>query len=142
MGGLINIITKTPFTAPQLSAEFLMTSWLETNTDLGLKYHLGKIGDALIGVNYFRNSEVIDNDKDGFTDLSLQDRISIFHKVSFNRKNNRVFNIGLRGMYEDRWGGDIRWGKKYRGGDVIYGKVFTPNAAKYSGITKCRPTKN
>lgn len=126
MGGLINIITKTPFTAPQLSAEFLMTSWLETNTDLGLKYHLGKIGDALIGVNYFRNSEVIDNDKDGFTDLSLQDRISIFHKVSFNRKNNRVFNIGLRGMYEDRWGGDIRWGKKYRGGDVIYGEsIYT-----------------
>lgn len=126
MGGLINIITKTPFTAPQFSADVLLSSWLETNTDLGLKYHWGKSADALIGVNYFKNSEVVDNDKDGFTDLTLQDRISVFHKVSFNRKNNRVFNIGLRGMYEDRWGGDIRWEKKYRGGDVLYGEsIYT-----------------
>jgi len=126
MGGLINIITKTPFTAPEFSADFFMTSWLETNADLGIKYRLGKTASGLVGVNYFKNSEIIDNDKDNFTDLTLQDRISVFHKISFNRKDNRIFNVGMRGMYEDRWGGDIRWEKKYRGGDVIYGEsIYT-----------------
>jgi outer membrane receptor for ferrienterochelin and colicins len=50
----------------------------------------------------------------------------LFQKWNFNRKENRVFSIATRGMYEDRWGGDVRWEKKYRGGDEIYGEsIYT-----------------
>lgn len=129
VGGLINIITKSADNAPVFSADIFTTSWLETNVDLGMKFNAGKNATALLGINYFSYNQRIDNDNDGFTDVTLQDRISVFQKWSFKRKENRIFTIAGRGMYEDRWGGDLRWQKKYRGGDEIYGEsIYTKRA--------------
>ena len=90
VGGLINIITKNPTTAPLFYADVFSTTWLETNIDLGAKYKFGNRVDALLGVNYFNYSNPIDHNNDNFTDLTLQDRISVFNKFSFNRKSNKV----------------------------------------------------
>ena len=126
VGGLINIITKNTKLAPQFSADVFTTSWLETNVDLGLKFNLNKKITALFGLNYFTYNQKIDNDKDGFTDVTLSDRISVFQKWNINRQNNRIFTVASRGVYEDRFGGDVRWEKKYRGGDLIYGEsIYT-----------------
>lgn len=126
VGGLINIITKNPNNAPLFSADVFTTSWLETNVDLGAKFNIGKKATSLLGLNYFNYDQIIDNDKDGFTDVTAQNRISIFNKWNFNRNQNRIFTIAARGMYEDRWGGDVRWEKKYRGGNEIYGEsIYT-----------------
>lgn len=126
VGGLINIITKIPTSAPLFSADVFTTSWLETNVDLGVKFNAGKKATALVGVNYFKYNQIIDNDKDNFTDVTLQDRISVFQKWTFNRNENRLFTLAGRAMYEDRWGGDVRWEKKYRGGNQIYGEsIYT-----------------
>ncbi|MEN2486558.1 TonB-dependent receptor [Flavobacterium sp. B11] len=129
VGGLINIITKNPINAPVFSADYFTTSYFESNLDLGMKFNAGKKAISLIGVNYFNYDQVIDKDKDNFTDVTLSERISIFNKWSFQRNQNRLFTIAVRGMYEDRWGGDIRWEKKYRGGDEIYGEsIYTKRA--------------
>ncbi len=129
VGGLINIITKNPINAPLFSADIFTTSWLETNVDLGMKFNVGKKATALFGLNYFNYNQLIDNDNDGFTDVSLSDRISLFQKWNFNRKDNRVFTIAARGVYEDRFGGDIRWQRKNRGGNEIYGEsIYTKRA--------------
>ena len=42
VGGLINIITKKPHSAPLFSADIFSTSWLENNIDLGFKSNIGK----------------------------------------------------------------------------------------------------
>jgi outer membrane receptor for ferrienterochelin and colicins len=129
VGGLINIITKNPINAPLFSADVFSTSWLETNVDLGVKWNVGKKATALLGLNYFKYNNRIDNDKDGFTDVSLSDRISLFQKWTFDRKENRLFTIAARAVYEDRFGGDMRWEKKHRGGDEIYGEsIYTKRA--------------
>ena len=129
VGGLINIITKNPTNAPLFSADVFSTSWLETNVDLGVKLHFGKKATALLGLNYFRYNQKIDNDNDNFTDVTLSDRISLFQKWTFDRKENRLFTIAARGIYEDRFGGDVRWEKKHRGGDGIYGEsIYTKRA--------------
>ncbi|MET3028852.1 TonB-dependent receptor [Flavobacterium sp. UW10123] len=129
VGGLINIITKNPTNAPVFSADYFTTSYFESNLDLGMKFNVGKKAISLIGVNYFNYDQVIDKDKDNFTDVTLSERISVFNKWSFQRNHNRLFTIAARGMYEDRWGGDIRWEKKYRGGDEIYGEsIYTKRA--------------
>ncbi|MEN2414631.1 TonB-dependent receptor [Flavobacterium mesophilum] len=129
VGGLINIITKNPTNAPVFSADVFTTTYLETNVDLGMKFNPTKKSTTLLGVNYFNYNQVIDKDKDNFTDVTLSDRISVFNKWSFLRNNNRLFTIAARGMYEDRWGGDVRWEKKYRGGDEIYGEsIYTKRA--------------
>jgi len=129
VGGLINIITKNPTNAPVFSADYFTTSYFESNLDLGMKFNVGKKAISLIGINYFNYDQVIDKDHDNFTDVTLSERISIFNKWSFKRNHNRLFTIAARGMYEDRWGGDIRWEKKYRGGDEIYGEsIYTKRA--------------
>ncbi|MNK61659.1 Colicin I receptor precursor [compost metagenome] len=129
VGGLINIITKNPTNAPTFSADYFTTSYFESNLDLGTKFNVGKKATSLIGINYFNYDQVIDKDRDNFTDVTLSERISVFNKWNFKRNYNRLFTIAVRGMYEDRWGGDIRWEKKYRGGDEIYGEsIYTKRA--------------
>ncbi|WP_348798186.1 TonB-dependent receptor plug domain-containing protein [Flavobacterium adhaerens] len=126
VGGLINIITKNPNNTPKFSADVFTTSWLETNVDLGGKFNIGKKATSLLGLNYFNYGQTIDNDNDGFTDVTAQNRISVFNKWNFARNQNRLFTMAVRGLYEDRWGGDIDWEKKYRGGDEIYGEsIYT-----------------
>jgi outer membrane receptor for ferrienterochelin and colicins len=126
VGGLINIITKSATNADTFSADVFTTGYLEHNFDLGAKINLGKKATALLGLNYFKYGNRVDNDKDGFTDLSLSDRISLFQKWTFDRKENRLFTLAARTLHEDRFGGDMRWQKENRGGSEIYGEsIYT-----------------
>lgn len=126
VGGLINIITKNPSKAAAFSADVFSTTWRDYNVDLGFKFAAGEKASSLLGVNYFNYQNPIDNNKDGFTDMTLQNRISIFNKWSFSLKNNRQANIAARYYYEDRWGGQMQWNRSYRGGDDVYGEsIYT-----------------
>lgn len=126
VGGLINIITKNPKNAAVFSADSFLTDWGELNVDLGFKAKIGKNTSLLTGINYFNYSNPIDNNNDNFTDLTLQDRISVFQKWNFNRKSNKLFSLAGRYFYEDRWGGELQWKKKYRGGTEVYGEsIYT-----------------
>ena len=126
VGGLINIITKKPLSAPLFSADIFSTSWLETNVDLGFKSAIGKKATTLVGINYYNFNEKIDNNNDNFTDVTLQERISLFNKWSFDRKDNKEFTLAGRFFYEDRWGGEMQWNKSYRGGSEVYGEsIYT-----------------
>nr|WP_299071075.1 TonB-dependent receptor [uncultured Allomuricauda sp.] len=126
VGGLINIITKHAPNAPEFFADGYLTGWGEYNLDVGSKIEVGKKTNVLLGVNYFNYDEIIDNNGDNFTDLTLQDRISIFQKWNFKRDNARVFSLAGRFFYEDRWGGELQWTPEFRGGDEIYGEsIYT-----------------
>lgn len=143
IGGVINIITKQPSKAPVVSVDLFTTSWLETNADLGFRFGLGKrkkeksklstynpdrpIFDVLTGINYYNYNTPIDNNNDGFTDVTLQNRISVFQKWRFNPKNSyKQASIAGRYLYEDRWGGEMGWNSNFRGGDSLYGEsIYT-----------------
>ena len=126
LGGLINIITKLPENAPLFFAESFGTSWGEINFDLGVKANVGKNATVLVGANYFKYDQLIDNNNDNFTDLTNQDRISLFQKWNFKRRNKRNFSLAGRYFYEDRWGGELQWNKSFRGGDEVYGEsIYT-----------------
>nr|WP_121269464.1 TonB-dependent receptor [Pedobacter schmidteae] len=127
VGGLINIITKKPQTASLLSADVFGTTYGELNADLGFKFKVGQKTDVLTGVNYFKYGNPVDHNHDNFTDVTLQDRISVFQKWNFERKHKRVFTLGGRYVYEDRWGGEMQWNKSYRGGDQVYGESIYTN---------------
>lgn len=141
VGGLINIITKKPGNAPQASVDVFATGWGEVNTDIGMKYNVGKRAQSLLGINYFNYQNPIDNNNDGFTDLTLQNRISIFNKVNFERKNNRVFSIAGRYVYEDRWGGEMDWGTENRGGTDIYGESIYTSRWEAFGVYQLPTTE-
>ncbi len=126
VGGLINIITKNSLDAPKLAIDAFATGWGEYNLDVGAHLVIGKKTSVLVGVNYFNFNNIIDHNKDNFTDLTLQDRISIFQKWNFKRNKDKVVSLAARFFYEDRWGGELQWSPKYRGGDTIYGEsIYT-----------------
>jgi outer membrane receptor for ferrienterochelin and colicins len=127
VGGLINIITKKPENAPALAADIFSTSWGELNADLGIKLKAGKYADILTGINYFNYRNRIDDNNDNFTDIALQDRISVFQKWSFKRKENRLLSLAGRYNYEDRWGGDKTWYSAFRGGTERYAESIYTN---------------
>ena len=122
IGGVINLITKLPENTSTLNVESFVSGWGEVNTDIGIKYRLSNNSSGLLGINYFNYSNPIDKNQDGFTDLTLQDRISIFNKIKIGNK----FNIVGRYLYEDRWGGQMNWSREKRGSDQKYGEsIFT-----------------
>jgi outer membrane receptor for ferrienterochelin and colicins len=126
IGGLINIITKKNSSSPQFSFDSYATSWSELNTDMSAKFNIGNKISVLTGVNNFYFNNVVDKNKDGFTDISLQKRISIFQKWNIERKNNKQFSLAARYFNEERWGGQTNWTKEFRGGDSIYGEsIYT-----------------
>ena len=140
IGGLINIITKKTKNAPLFTADFFSTSWLENNIDLGFKANIGKTTESLVGINYYNYNYAIDNNHDNFTDVTLQDRISIFNKWNFIRKSQKEFTVAGRFFFEDRWGGEMQWNKNYRGGNQVYGEsIYTTRfelLSKYQLPTK------
>ncbi len=133
VGGIINIITKKAENAPAFSADVMSTTWAEYNIDLGFRMKAGPGISVLTGVNYYSFSEATDNNNDRFTDIPLQNRISVFQKWNFRRPENRLFSMAARYMYEDRWGGDVRWNRSYRGGNEIYGESIYTRRAELFG---------
>ena len=125
VAGLINIITKTPKTAPKLSLNGWASSYQEYNFEGAKTFKVGK-HFSLLSTNYFRYLNPRDDNKDNFTDVTLQHRISLFNKWQFTRAKNRKADIAIRYFYEDRWGGEMNWNSQFRGTDSVYGEsIYT-----------------
>lgn len=133
MGGIINVITKSPTKAPVISADYFVTSWGEQSFDAAVKLKVGTT-TSLLGVNYFNYSVLADKNGDNFTDVTQQNRISVFNKWNFERKENRAFSLAGRYVYEDRWGGEMNWTKQWRGSDSIYGESIYTKRAELIGL--------
>lgn len=134
IGGLINVITKSAETSPKVASDIFSTSWLEHNIDIGFKNRATDKISFLTGINYYNYSNVVDNNNDNFTDVTLQDRISVFQKWSIKRPKNRAFSIAGRFFTEDRWGGDLNWTPEFRGTDSIYGESIITKRYELIGV--------
>lgn len=133
MGGIINVITKSPWKAPVISADFFTTSWGEVNIDAAGKFKAGS-ATSLLGVNFFDYNNPVDKNRDNFTDLTQQSRVSVFNKWNFDRTDSRTASIAARYVYEDRWGGEMDWNKQFRGSDSIYGESIYTSRAEVIGL--------
>jgi outer membrane receptor for ferrienterochelin and colicins len=132
VAGLINIITKDPAAKNQLGAANTTSTYGEVNTDVTANLSFKK-ASTLIGVNHFSFNQKWDVNNDNFTDVTLQNRISVFNKWNFKRKENLPASLAWRYVYEDRWGGELQWNKSFRGGDKIYGESIYTNRLEVLG---------
>jgi len=127
IGGVININTIDPRQTESIAFESFYTNWDELNIDFGLTYGFKNRG--ILGVNYFKNDLVIDDNSDGFTDIVLQNRISIFNKWNSGR-----FTIAARYFFEDRWGGQTAYNaKKDRLSTNVYGEQISTRRIELFG---------
>lgn len=132
IGGVINLITKLPENTATLSIDSFVSDWGEINSDIGYKYRISKKAIGLLGINYYNYTNPIDNNGDGFTDLTLQDRISIFNKFTYGTS----LSVATRFVYEDRWGGQMEWTPNERGGDRVYGEsIYTSRFEVFGSYT-------
>ncbi len=132
LAGVINIITKDPGSKNSLGFEQTASSYGELTTDVAAMFKVGK-ARSLLGVNLFSMNQRIDRNNDLFTDVSLQNRLSIFNKWTFSRKNQLPASLAWRYLYEDRWGGQMNWQQKYRGSDQVYGESIYTNRFELLG---------
>lgn len=124
VAGLINVITKNPSKAPRVSASYFGTSYLENNLDVG--FGRPKNLSFLLSGNYYRYNHKVDLNHDNFTDVTLQNRYSVFGKLAWNRNNGQQSTLAIRYFNENRFGGEMNWEEAYRGGDSIYGEsIYT-----------------
>lgn len=132
VAGVINIITKNAYNAPKFVADIYATSHFEKNADVAYKFG-SENAQSLLSVNYFKADKAFDNNKDGFTDFALADRISVFNKWNFRRKNERTASLAARYYYEDRFGGQTNWTPAFRGSDSVYGESIYTNRYELMG---------
>lgn len=132
VGGLINIITVDPGSAPLFKADVSVTSFEEINADISTKFKTGK-AFGLLGLNGFYFDRIHDVNNDNFTDVTLQKRISIFNKWDFNRASGLPSSLALRYIYENRWGGETTYTEEFRGTDSIYGESIYTNRFELIG---------
>lgn len=141
LAGIINVITKDPVSASRVQADVSGTSIGEFNVDVSAKWKVSPKAFTLLGINYFNYQLPIDVNKDNFTDVALQNRLSVFNSWDFRRKSGKKAGLAVRYVYENRWGGEMQWSKRWRGTDSIYGESIYTQRAELIG-TYALPVKN
>ena len=101
VGGLINVITKSSDDAPALSADVFGTTWGKSPPTSRRRFQLHDKVQGLLGVNAFHFGQRVDRNDDQFTDMPLQDRVSLFNTWNVDRESDRVMTLGGRYIYED-----------------------------------------
>ena len=122
VGGVINVITKRPEAMPTVSYNSFYTSYREWNTDFAISPKISDKVAMTVSGNYYRNQYRMDFNGDNFTDIPLNNRLSLFNRWSVRRANNKPAEIAIRYYKEDRFGGVLEWQKEYIGSNRIYGE--------------------
>lgn len=132
MGGVINVRTTDPGKAPRLTMEAYGTTHEEINADLSYSPRTRRHHTVFSG-NVFYFDRFLDHNGDGFADITKRKRVALFNRWSFDRADNRAFNLAWKYYSEDRMGGVERYGKAHRGSDTIYGEAVETNRFELLG---------
>lgn len=143
MGGVINIITKNPQTAPRFVFNTFGTTDAEYAADMGLVPTRGRLATLLSGTIFY-NQRFLDGNGDDFADLTLNTRASLFGKASLtNNAGLKQLDLSARYYYEDRIGGTEafidRFSDALRGSGEVYGETIRTHRVEIVGAYHLRP---
>lgn len=138
VGGVINIITKHPDESPKLALNSFFTSHGEWNLNAAVTMKSSNKIFSTFGLNTYYNQYRFDYNNDGFTDIPLSKRISLYNKWEFNGKDSGKSSITIRYYGEDRFGGQMQWQPADKGGDRVYGEAIKTNRFELIGSSPVR----
>ena len=121
MAGVVNVITKSPEHAPRFFGDVRYSSYDELNAEVGFRIPAGK-ATGLITASLMRMGTHWDKDHDGFTDMPLTTRFTLFSKWTFRNKFKKPSSVYGRYVYEDRLGGQLGYSRQWLGSDSVYGE--------------------
>lgn len=137
VAGVINIITKSPGTVPRASLDAVGTSHGERTLDVSVR-STGRV-KGLWGVHHYASPFRIDQNLDGFTDLPIQNRLSVMHRQLRTRPNGLRTSWYARGFSESRWGGQLDFDPQLKGLDSAYGEHIATRRFELSGTLQSAP---
>ena len=145
MGGVINIITKNPRTAPGASLNVFGTTHGEVAVDVGLVPTRRRFA-SLVSGTLFYNDVVHDENDDGFADTPLTTRVSLFGKGSLTGTDGlKQLDLSARYYYEDRLGGTESFLENFsnalRGSDLFYGEAIRTHRVEVVASYHLRPAE-
>jgi outer membrane receptor for ferrienterochelin and colicins len=123
VGGVINVITKDHSSTPALYLDVMATSWQELSLDASTRISTPK-ANGILGVHGYWYNKLHDINGDNFSDIAQQKRISVFNRWDVKRQSGQAFSFALRGLAEQRWGGELQFKPQYAGSDSIYGEII------------------
>lgn len=129
MGGVVNVITKDARFTPRFAVEGTLTELGQQNLAFSWSPGTGRSGTLLSG-SVVHNDRFLDGNQDGFSDLSLDTRLTLFGKTAFTRNGRRIGGVTAKVYYEDRFGGLEGWDESDRGSSSVYGESIHTNRAE------------
>jgi len=129
MGGVVNIITKDPRFTPEWSLDVTQSDVGQTNARIALAPSTGNLA-TLVSGSVIHNDNFIDDNADGFSDLTLDTRVSLFAKTNLYREGREALSVAVKGYFEDRYGGPENWTEADRGSPTLYGESIRTNRAE------------
>ena len=143
MGGVINVITKSPQTAPPLTLNTFRTAHGENAIDAGGSRSWGR-WSGMMSATLFHNDDYHDDNRDNFTDLPLSTRTSLFARAMRRDYSGRPhFEMSARYYHEDRLGGTSEYIENYspalRGSPVLYGETILTHRIETIATWHLRP---
>lgn len=143
LGGVINVLTKDPATAPTLSTNVFSTTHAEMAAEVAAVPLRGRTS-ALVSGTLFHVSDYHDHNGDGFSDRPLETRAALFGKLT-DRDDRGFDRAALVGKVyaEDRAAGVERFLEapdRLRGSDTVYGESIRTRRAELIGTLRLRPS--
>lgn len=132
MGGVVNVITKDPRFSPALAVEASRSNFGENNASVSWAPGSGRAG-VLVSGSLVHNDRFVDDNRDGFTDLTLDTRLSLFGRAALRSNGRRIGQVSAKVYYEDRFGGVEEWTPGLRGSDSVYGESIRTDRAEVMG---------
>ncbi|GFD73602.1 TonB-dependent receptor [Tenacibaculum sp. SSH1-16] len=105
IGGLINMVSKTPDEEPTLDIMLTQTQALGSTANVFYSKRNEKFGVSLYGSGHYQKA--YDPEDDGFSNLPQTTSISFNPKFFYYPSEKTTFWFSLNGTYDDRIGGDI-----------------------------------
>ena len=142
LGGVINILTKDPSTAPHFSANTFSTTHAEMAAEVAAVPFRGRTS-VLLSSTLFHVSDYHDRNGDGFSDRPFETRVALFGKAT--RSDRRGFeqaSLVAKAYYEDRAAGVERFldaPDELRGSASVYGESIYTRRAELLGTFRPRP---
>ncbi|MFD2532701.1 TonB-dependent receptor [Gracilimonas halophila] len=121
MGGVVNIITKNPKTAPLFSTQISTNTHSEHNINLSYSPKIDN-AETLFSSSFYNSNAFIDENKDGFSDLTQDSRFTFYNKWRWDRGTFEKTSLAVKFYHEDRLGGVKEYSQQLRGSGQVYGE--------------------
>lgn len=132
MGGVVNVITKDARFSPRLVADARVTSSGQQVLDVAAAPWAGD-WSGLVSGSLVHRDRFVDANGDGFSDVPLETRLSLFGRADRTREGRTVWSVAGKAYREDRFGGVDGWTESDRGSGAVYGESILTDRVELLG---------